>query len=326
MLPRAARSESASWKLAATYHDFMNPSPASPPAPRQTQSFLRNLFRQHGLVPKKSLGQNFLIDINLVDFIVKSGDLDKSDFILEVGTGTGSLTSRLAHGAGAVLTVEIDRAFHQLAKETSSEPPHVVFFQGDVLKNKNTINPEVLAAIDQLEARIATKQRKLIANLPYAVATPVISNLLLGDRSWERMVVMVQWEIADKMVAVPGTKEYGALAILAQSLADIEILRRLPPEVFWPRPAVDSGIIRIWPKAEKRAQIPDVRRFRVFLRDLYAHRRKNLRGGLVSMPASGGDKRRVDALIAKLGYTGLERAETLSPRQHLELCEALMEN
>lgn len=302
----------------------MNSASSSPPAPRQTQSFLRDLFRQHGLVPKKKLGQNFLIDINLVDFIVKAGELDKSDFVLEVGTGTGSLTSRLALGAGAVLTVEIDPAFHQLAKEASNEPPHVTFFQGDVLKNKNTLNPNVLAAMDDMLARLPCRRRKLIANLPYAVATPVIANLLVGERSWERMVVMVQWEIADKLIAVPGTKEYGALAILMQSLADVEILRRLPPEVFWPKPAVDSGIIRIWPKTEKRGLIPDVHRFRVFLRDLYAHRRKNLRGGLVSMPASGGDKRFVDDLLAKLGYTGHERAETLTPGQHLELCEAMM--
>ncbi len=302
---------------------MQNPA-ATPPAPRQTQSFLRNLFRQHGLVPKKKLGQNFLIDINLVDFVVKSGDLERSDFVLEVGTGTGSLTSRLAHDAGAVLTVEIDQAFHQLAKEASNEPPHVRFFQGDVLKNKNTINPDVLAAIDDMEAKYPSKRRKLIANLPYAVATPVISNLLLGERSWERMVVMVQWEIADKLISPPGTKEYGALAVLVQSLCEVEILRKLPPDVFWPKPAVESGIIRIWPKPEMRALIPDVHRFRVFLRDLYAHRRKNLRGGLVSIPATGGSKPFVDATLAKLGYTGLERAETLTPQQHLVLCEAIM--
>ncbi|MEI7686907.1 MAG: 16S rRNA (adenine(1518)-N(6)/adenine(1519)-N(6))-dimethyltransferase RsmA [Planctomycetota bacterium] len=299
-------------------------NPQSPPPPRQTQSFLRDLFRQHGLVPKKALGQNFLIDINLVDLVVKSGELDASDLVLEVGTGTGSLTSRLAQQAGAVLTVEIDHAFHQLAKEASNEPEHVCFFQGDVLKNKNTINPEVFKALDQLEARIPTKRRKLIANLPYAVATPVISNLLMGERPWERMVVMVQWEIADKMLAQPGTKEYGALAILVQSLAEVEILRRLPPEVFWPRPAVDSGIIRIKPSLAKRALIPDIYRFRIFLRDLYAHRRKNLRGGLVSIPATGGDKGFVDDVLARLGYTGQERAETFTPAQHLVLCEAIM--
>src|SRR5436853_667342 len=121
----------------------MHPPRTTPPPPRQTQSFLRELFRQHGLTPKKALGQNFLIDINLVDFVVKSGELSRDDFVLEVGTGTGSLTSRLAQEAGAVLTVEIDKSFHQLAKEASNEPAHVQFFQGDVLKNKNTINPGV---------------------------------------------------------------------------------------------------------------------------------------------------------------------------------------
>jgi 16S rRNA (adenine1518-N6/adenine1519-N6)-dimethyltransferase len=296
----------------------------TPPPPRQTQSFLRELFRQHGLTPKKALGQNFLIDINLVDFVVKAGDLSRDDFVLEVGTGTGSLTSRLAQHGGAVLTVEIDTSFHQLAKEASNEPAHVRFFQGDVLKNKNTINPGVLAAIDEMQTAIPTKRRKLIANLPYVVATPVISNLLLGERDWERMVVMVQWEIADKMIAQPGTKEYGALAILVQSLANVEVLRKLPPDVFWPRPTVDSGIVRIMPKAEKRAKIPDVHRFRVFLRDLYAHRRKNLRGGLVSMPAAKGDKAFVDGVLKSLGYNGQERAETLTPEQHLTLCEAVM--
>lgn len=296
-----------------------------PPAPRQTQSFLRELFRRHGLKPKNKLGQNFLIDLNLVDFVVKSGEIDKKDLVLEVGTGTGSLTSRIAQQAGAVLTVEIDSSFHQLAKETSGEPQHVVFYEGDVLRNKNTIHADVLSAIDSLEARIKTTKRKLIANLPYAVATPVISNLLLGDREWERMVVMVQWEIAEKMIAQPGTKEYGALAVLVQSLCDVEILRKLPPTVFWPQPKVDSGIVRIWPKAEKRAQVPDVHRFRVFLRDLYAHRRKNLRGNLVSIPATRGDKAAVDALLARLGYTGQERAETLLPQEHLNLCEAVMD-
>jgi 16S rRNA (adenine1518-N6/adenine1519-N6)-dimethyltransferase len=297
-------------------------SQATPP-PRQTQSFLKALFREHGLSPKKALGQNFLIDLNLLDFVAKAGEIGADDFVLEVGTGTGSLTSRIAQHAGAVLTVEIDPSFHQLAKEASGEPAHVRFFQGDVLKNKNTINPDVLAAIAEVEANRATKQRKLIANLPYAVATPVISNLLMGDLEWERMVVMVQWEIADKMIASAGTKEYGALAILVQSLADVEILRKLPPDVFWPRPAVDSGIVRIWPRPEKRAAVPSVHRFRAFLRDLYSHRRKNLRGGLVSIPATGGDKKRIDALLARLGYTGQERAETLSPAQHLALCEAL---
>jgi 16S rRNA (adenine1518-N6/adenine1519-N6)-dimethyltransferase len=289
---------------------------------RQTQSFLRDLFRQERLMPKNKLGQNFLVDLNLLDFIVRNAELDRSDLALEVGTGTGSLTSRLAAHAGAVLTVEIDSSFQDFARRAAGAVSHVTFFQGDALKNKNALNPEMLKTLDALRDKYRPTRLKLVANLPYAVATPVISNLLLGDLPWERMVVTVQWEIAEKLTAPAGTKAYGALSVLIQSLADVEVLRKLPPDVFWPKPKVSSGIVRILPRAEKRAKVPDVVRFRVFLRDLYAHRRKNLRGALVSMPGEGHDKAKVDELLARLGYAGTERAETLDLGQHLELCEA----
>jgi 16S rRNA (adenine1518-N6/adenine1519-N6)-dimethyltransferase len=296
--------------------------PPTPPAPRQTQSYLRELFTQNRLTPKNKLGQNFLIDLNLLDFIVREADLSRADLVLEVGTGTGSLTTRLAAQAGAVLSVEIDRPFHELARDSIGPQEHVHLFHGDVLKNKNQLNPDVLAALEEMRARYKPQRIKLIANLPYAVATPVISNLLLTGLPLERMVVMVQWEIAERLRAEPGVKDYGALAVMVQSVADVEILRRLPPPVFYPRPKVDSGIVRIRPSAEKRAQVPDLRRFRHFLRDLYAHRRKNLRGGLLSLPGGRHEKPWVDAKLAELGYTGTERAETLTIAQHLQLCDA----
>jgi 16S rRNA (adenine1518-N6/adenine1519-N6)-dimethyltransferase len=295
----------------------------TPQPQRQTQSYLRNLFREHGLSPKTKLGQNFLIDLNLIDFVVRNAELDRADFVLEVGTGTGGLTSRLAEHAGSVVTVEVDPSFADFAKTAVGPIPHVTFFQGDVLKGKNYLNPMLLETIAKVRDQFQPQRLKLVANLPYSVATPVISNLLMGDLPWERMVVTVQWEIAEKLIAAPGHKEYGALAILVQSLADVEVLRRLPPTVFWPKPKVESGIVRLWPRAPKRAAIPDVQRFRVFLRDLYAHRRKNLRGSLVSMPASDHDKGRIDALLARLGLDGTTRAETLSREDHLRLCEAL---
>jgi 16S rRNA (adenine1518-N6/adenine1519-N6)-dimethyltransferase len=169
--------------------------------------------------------------------------------------------------------------------------------------------------------RFDGKHLKLVANLPYSVATPVISNLILSDLPFERMVVTVQWEIAERLMAHPGTKEYGALAILMQSLADVELLRRLPPAVFWPRPRVASAIIRIWPRAAKRSLVPDTLHFRHFLRDLYAHRRKNLRGGLLSLPDKPWAKPEVDRKLAELGLDGNCRAETLDRHAHLRLCE-----
>jgi 16S rRNA (adenine1518-N6/adenine1519-N6)-dimethyltransferase len=240
--------------------------------------------------------------------------------VLEVGTGTGSLSAALADQAGAVLSVEIDASFHALVQETLGHHAHVQFFHGDILKNKNHLNPAVLEILRAGLRRFQGNHLKLVANLPYAVATPVLSNLILSDLPVERMVVTVQWEIAQRLMAAPGGKDYGALAILMQSLADIELLRKLPPTVFWPRPQVGSAIIRIWPRADKRSQVPDPVRFRHFLRDLYAHRRKNLRGGLLSFPDNRWDKAEVDRKLAELGLDGNCRAETLDRYTHLRLC------
>ena len=124
------------------------------------------------------------------------------------------------------------------------------------------------------------------------------------------------------MIAKPSTKDYGALAVLVQSLADTEILRKMAPTVFWPKPQVDSGIVKIMPNAEKRKQVADVQAFRNFVRDLYSHRRKNLRGGIIAMTGRQHQKAVVDAKLAELGYAGTERAETLSIGQHVALCEA----
>jgi len=300
----------------------MEPHPPSAPPPRQTQSYLRELFQTRRLRPKNKLGQNFLIDLNVLDFVVRMAELTRADLVLEVGTGTGGLTGRLAERAGAVLSVEIDRDFHELAREALGPPEHVRLLLADVLKNKNHLNPNVLATLDEMRQTYRPQHLKLVANLPYAVATPVISNLLLSELPLERMVVMVQWEIAERLAARPGNKDYGALSVLVQAIADVEILRKLPPAIFWPRPQVASAIVRVAPNAEKRARVPDLPRLRIFLRDLYAHRRKNLRGGLLALAGHPFDKPTVDAKLAELGYKGTERAETLTVEQHLALCES----
>jgi 16S rRNA (adenine1518-N6/adenine1519-N6)-dimethyltransferase len=307
-------------------------SDASPqPRPRQTQSFLRDLFHERGLKPKNKLGQNFLIDLNLLDFAVREAELSRGDMVLEVGTGTAGLTALLAERAGAVLSVELDPAFHALAKETLGDRGHVQLIHSDILKNKNLLHPTVIERLrdgwrrfQELQADDVPAERrmKLVANLPYAVAVPVISNLLLTDLPFERMVVTVQWEIAERLIARPGTKDYGALAVLIQSIADVEVLRRLPSAVFWPRPQVASAIIRIRPNAGKRSMIGDVSGFRNFLRDLYAHRRKNLRGGLLNLGKREWTKEQVDAKLAELHIDAAARAETLGLEEHRRLFEA----
>jgi 16S rRNA (adenine1518-N6/adenine1519-N6)-dimethyltransferase len=290
-------------------------------APRQTLSYLRQLFEERHIRPKNKLGQNFLIDLNLLDLIARTAELAKQDLAVEIGCGTGSLTTRLADQAGAVLAVEVDPAFYSLAQETLAGRENVALVHADVLRNKNELAPEVLVALDELRHRTSCDRFKLVANLPYAVATPVISNFLLSDLPFERMVVTVQWEIAERLTAQPGTKDYGALAVLVQSLAEVNQVRRLPPVVFFPRPQVASAIVQIRPSSGKRARVGDVLRFRHFLRDLYTHRRKNLRGALAGMPNCRRAKDEVDRKLAELELDGTIRAEELDLEQHRRLCE-----
>ena len=294
-------------------------APATP-STRQTLSYLRNLFAERGIKPKNKLGQNFLIDLNLLDLLLRSAELTREDLALEVGSGTGSLTVRLVEQAGAVVSVEIDADFAALTDEEVTQRDRIALLRADVLKNKNEISPLVLHAVADLGQRCGTQRVKLVSNLPYAVAVPVITNLLIGELAVERMVVTVQWEIAERLLASPGTKDYGAMAVLVQSLADVELVRRLSPKVFWPRPLVDSAIVCIRPNADKRRHVGDPRRFRAFLRDLYVHRRKNLRGALAALPNRDLSKSDVDARLADLGIDGAIRAEALDLEQHLRLC------
>jgi 16S rRNA (adenine1518-N6/adenine1519-N6)-dimethyltransferase len=293
------------------------------PSARQTLTYLRNLMESRGIHPKNKLGQNFLIDLNLLDLIVGAAELSREDLVLEVGSGTGSLTNRLAERAGAVLGIEVDRDFFALAREMVAGRPNATLLCADVLKNKNLLNPEVLGKLAELQRNAGCSRLKLVANLPYAVATPVIANHLLSELAIERMVVMVQWEIAERLLAQPGSKDYGALTVLVQSLADVEtVRRRVPPTVFWPRPQVASAIVCIRPSIAKRQHVGDVLRLRSFLRDLYTHRRKNLRSALASLPRGRQKKEDVDRKLAELGLDPTTRAEDLAIEQHLRLCAA----
>lgn len=288
--------------------------------PRQTLSYLRNLFEERGLHPKNKLGQNFLIDLNLIDLLVRTAELTPDDVVLEVGSGTGSLTVRMLERAGAVVSVEVDPAFAIMTDEAVyKHRDRVALIHGDALKNKNELNPDLFTAVARMKERTGCPYFKVVANLPYAVAVPVISNVLLSELNPERLVVTVQWEIAERLTATVGTKPYAALAVLTQSVADVTVVRRLPPTVFWPRPQVDSAIVLIRPNPAKRAHVGDVTRFRHFLRDLYVHRRKNLRGALVSLPGKRFSKEEVDAKLVELGIDGTTRAEALDPEQHLRL-------
>ena len=285
---------------------------------RQTSSFLRNRFAEVGIRPDTRKGQNFLIDLNLHDVLVDAAELDpQHDVVLEVGTGTGALTGLMASRARHVITVEIDPQLHALARDELVDLSNITFLSQDVLKNKGTIAPAVIERIRGTMQEVAGASLKLVANLPYGIATPLISNLLTVDPLVTEMVVTIQKELADRIVAAPRCKDYSALSVWVQSLADAEIIRVLPPSVFWPRPKVDSAIIKITPSASKREALDDWPGFNRFVRALFLHRRKFLRSCLKSTFKHELTKPQLDELMGQLGFGPTTRAEELEiPQLH----------
>lgn len=290
--------------------------------PRQTATFLRRRFQEAGIHPDTHHGQNFLIDLNLVEFLVRSADIGPDDVILEVGTGTGSLTQLMAPLAAAVVTVELDRELYQLASEELIDFPNVVMLRQDALKNKNRLDSNVIDAVAEQVKAAPGRRLKLVANLPYNIATPIISNLLDCEIVPYQMTVTIQKELAERIIAAPSTKDYSALSIWIQSQCRAEILRILPPTVFWPRPKVFSAIIQITPDAELRARIPDPQYFHEFVRSLFFHRRKFLRSVLLAAYKKQLDKPQVDAVMESQGLGATSRAEELDVPAILALCQA----
>ncbi len=269
------------------------------------------LFQQHGFNPRSDLGQNFLIDINLIEYAVRAAELDKNDLVLEVGPGTGGMTTFLSEEAGKVVSVEVDSNMFALASKATEHCENVTLLHLDILKNKNTLNPEVTDLLKcELSQRPGAKL-KLVANLPYSVATPVMSNLVASDLPWQRMVCTIQLELGEKMIAEPGSSNYGALSVWLQSQCSVKILRRLGPKVFWPRPKVNSAIVSIWRHDGRGERIDDKAFFLDFLRRLFHQRRKLLRRVLVGMYSKQLTKPEVDELLGELGHTEDIRAETL---------------
>lgn len=290
---------------------------------RQTRSRLMRLFNQQGYHPRHDLGQNFLIDLNLLELVVESAALSGRDVVLEVGTGTGGMTNFLARQAGWVISVEIDPRVHSLACQSTADCTNVTLLNCDVLKSKNQLQPAVL---DELRHRLASVPGgglKLVANLPYSVATPVISNLIATELPWELMVVTIQWELALRMQAGPHSADYSALSVWLQSQCQVELLKRLPPSVFWPRPKVDSAIVKITPDRLRAAGISDRQFFQEFIRRIFTQRRKHLRGVLATEYRKQISRDRIEAMLQAESSDPNVRAEELSPDQLVRIATAL---
>lgn len=292
-----------------------------PKRSRQTVSYLMQRFREIGLQPDSKHGQNFLVDMNLIELLARSASLTDKDVVLEVGTGTGSLTGIMAEQAAQVVTVEIDSHLYQLAQEELEELTNIEFLHRDALKNKNNFAPEVIETIERHLSAEPGRQFKLAANLPYNVATPILSNLLLWEHPPVMMTATIQKELGERIVAKPNTKDYGSLSVWIQSQCRAEIVRIMSPNVFWPRPKVHSAIVRIERDPEICERIPDLEFFHQFVRSMFFHRRKFLRAVLVAAFKGKLDKKEVDEVLAQTDLGPDARAEQMDVEAILALSE-----
>jgi 16S rRNA (adenine1518-N6/adenine1519-N6)-dimethyltransferase len=277
----------------------------------QTKHEIQAILARAGSGPRQRFGQNFMIDQNLVRLVADAGNVAPGDVVIEVGPGTGTLTEELLSRGGEVLAVEIDRDLAAALRERFASNPHFSLIEGDALAGKHGINAALRAHLAAVPR--AARPRKLVANLPYNIASPLVIDLLIEGIGL--LAFTVQKEVADRLRASAGGDAYGSLSVMAQLLARIEVLRTLPPQAFWPAPKVESALVRL--TRDDRLG-PVARGFSRFVHQLFSFRRKTLRRALAQ---SGCDN--PDAVLASQQIDPQLRPEVLTPEQLLALFRAV---
>jgi 16S rRNA (adenine1518-N6/adenine1519-N6)-dimethyltransferase len=259
-----------------------------------------------GRSPRHRFGQNFMIDMQLVEVIANAGELSSIDTVIEVGPGTGTLTQVLLSRAGRVIAVEIDRDLAKSLRATYATTPQFTLIEGDAMDGKHALNPALLELL-----RGQTKL-KLVANLPYHIASPLVVELLLAGV--ETLVFTVQKEVAQRLKSDANDDDYGGLTVMVQLLAKVEYLRTIGPGAFWPQPDIDSALVRL--TRHDQFGSTDPRAFSKFVHQLFSFRRKTLGKSLGMM----------DIDTSRVGLDLKARVETISPPQLLALFRLLFEN
>jgi len=290
----------------------------------QTKSEIQRLLAGAGVEPNKRLGQHFLIDLNLMRLLVNSADIRNNDIVLEVGCGTGSLTEALAQHAGYCIAVELSEDLAKIAKRQLAKAKNVEIINTDILENKNTLSPVVANAL-ALARKKYTGRILLVANLPYNVASPAMLNLVIGPTVADPMYVTIQKEVADRMTAAPGSRDYGTLSIFLGATGDVKTLRVLKPTVFWPRPAVDSAMVSFVRKEAKLGRIANMEFFSETINLFMGHRRKMLKACTKLARGKLAKINNWPEIFARCRIDSTQRPEQLAPEDYIaiaNLCHA----
>ncbi|CCO08579.1 16S rRNA (adenine(1518)-N(6)/adenine(1519)-N(6))-dimethyltransferase RsmA [Desulforamulus hydrothermalis] len=284
-------------------------------------SAVREIIRAHGFKVRKALGQNFLLDANIIEKIVQAAELSREDLVFEIGPGLGTLTRRLARSAGQVIAVELDTNLLPILAETLADFPNTRVVHGDALQ----------ADFDKLAGEYAGgifgqpgRGYKLVANLPYYITTPLLMHLLTGGFNLQCLVVMMQKEVADRLLAPPGGKDYGSLSVAVQYYTVPEVVARVPKTVFFPAPEVDSAVVRLTRRAVPPVQVTSEALFFKVVRAAFGQRRKTL---LNSLTGSGlAARENWLQVLAAAGIDPARRGETLTMQEFAALANAFQQH
>lgn len=276
-----------------------------------TPTRTREILKKYGFSFKKSLGQNFLIDLNILGKIVEAAELSKEKGAIEIGPGIGALTEQLSRRAGKVVAIEIDQRLLPILADTLSPYPHAEVVHGDVLEMD-------LASLIRNKFS-AYEKVSVVANLPYYVTSAILMKLLEERLPLENIVVMIQKEVAERIAAGPGGKEYGALSVLAQFYAEAEIVTIVPHSVFIPQPNVDSAVLRLRIRQTPAVQVDDEAMFYRVVKASFAQRRKTLSNNLMNNLFSKEQKEEMLRILAEADIDPARRGETLSLEEFARL-------
>lgn len=281
-----------------------------------TPSATKEIINKYSFAFQKKFGQNFLIDSNVLESIIRGAEITKDDFVLEIGPGIGTMTQYLCEAARQVVAVEIDKMLIPILEDTLSEYDNVEVINQDVLK----VDIKSLA-----EEKNNGKSIKVVANLPYYITTPIIMGLFESGVPIDSITIMVQKEVADRMQTGPGSKDYGALSLAVQYYATAKVILNVSATCFMPRPNVDSAVIKLTRHKEPTVNVADEKLMFKIIRASFNQRRKTLVNGLKNSPELSFSKEQIVKAIEKIGKPETIRGEALTLEEFAELANAFTE-